>query len=196
MQVKTSSIITNPNPLSFNVPPPPPPLPPPPSLAFMAHIPLKELNTVADELINNYNVDRYMVTAELLPYEHMHFYVEFTNKDYERFRDNILKRKYKLHGIAGKKGSDRDGKPREYGRITKPLRDKTLYLSYIMKESVYCQTNSFLCDWSNCSTNIPQEELELIPRWEFKKIPGYEYSDYLKEAQKTDFIKDLAQYYN
>jgi len=141
----------------------------------MAHIPISELKQVEKDL-QNYNISKYLITAESKPYEHLHYYVEFTEKQYERYRDNILKRKYKLRGKATK------GKPRQFGKITKALESPTTYLSYILK------------DKGPLATNMTKEYLASIPPWEYNYIPGHEFKDYVNKKDKKDFIEEIQKY--
>jgi hypothetical protein len=144
-------------------------------VAFMAHIPLSQLETVETD-IKKYTKNKYLITAESKPYEHLHYYVEFSNNDYERYRDNILKRKYKLIGRAT------ENQCRQYGKISQ-VRDKTRYMSYILKQK------------GPLVTNLTKDYLVSIPPWTEKIIPGYKYSDYLKKKDRENFIEEIKKYY-
>jgi hypothetical protein len=75
-------------------------------LAFMAHIAHSEVETMEQELLNY----KYIIGLETSEYEHMHFFVKMTIKQYSAFAQRIFRKKYKLLGRATK------GCPRQYGR--------------------------------------------------------------------------------
>ena len=75
-------------------------------LAFMAHIVHSEVETIEQEL----QCYKYIIGLETSEYEHYHFYVKMTIKQYSAFAQRIFRNKYKLRGRATK------GCPRQYGR--------------------------------------------------------------------------------
>lgn len=75
-------------------------------LAFMAHIAHSEVETIEQEL----QCYKYIIGLETSEYEHMHFYVNMSIKQYSAFAQRIFRKKYNLLGRATK------GCPRQYGR--------------------------------------------------------------------------------
>ena len=144
-------------------------------IAFMSHIPTSQL-TMVNELLKKYAIGKYLITAESNPYEHLHFYVETTEDRYNKFRDTVLRKKYKLSGKAT------EGKARQYGKI-KILNDKQRYLSYIRKDN------------GKYATNMTMTEIDSIPTWTQKIIPGYKYTDYVKEQDRETFVDLLRTEY-
>lgn len=59
--------------------------------------------------------------------QHFHVCCNMTDKQYDSFRNTILKNHYKLRGQA------KDGKPRQYGSV-RNVRDKTKMLQYTVKD--------------------------------------------------------------
>ena len=144
-------------------------------VAFMAHIPTSQLTKV-HEVIKQYATGKYLITAESKPYEHMHYYVEMPEQRYLNYRDNVFRKQYKLSGRATAE------KPRQYGKI-KILNDRERYLSYIMKEK------------GPYVTNMTQEELDAIPEWTQKIIPGYKFKDYIQKQDNETFVELLKKEY-
>ena len=141
----------------------------------MAHIPTSKLAEV-HQVIKQYALGKYLITAESKPYEHMHYYVEMTEQRYENYRDKVFRSQYKLSGRATK------DKPRQYGKV-KILNDRERYLSYIMKEK------------GPYVTNMTQEELDAIPEWKQKIIPGYKFKDYVQKQDNETFVELLKKEY-
>ena len=59
--------------------------------------------------------------------QHFHIAADMTDKQYDSFRNTILKNKYQLRGKASK------GLPRQYG-VVKNVRNETRFLSYTCKD--------------------------------------------------------------
>lgn len=105
-------------------------------LCFMAHIKHKEKEYIKEQLSGF----KYLFGMETSDYEHFHFLVEMSDKEYHAFSKRVFKDKYKLRGRATK------GAPRQYGKETK-IRDIQKIARYTCKDK-------------NVETNIPEEELE------------------------------------
>lgn len=86
--------------------------------------------------------------------EHFHVAADMSDKQYDSFRNTILKKKYNLRGKATK------DKPRQYG-IVKDVRDETKFLHYTVK-----------------SQNIIYRNIDL------KTIQDYISKSYIKEEKK------------
>jgi hypothetical protein len=105
---------------------------------FMAHINHSEKTYLMEQLTPY----KYLFGMEYEGYEHIHFLVEMSDKDYHSFSKRVFKDKYKLRGRATK------GAPRQYGK-EKKIRD-------IQKVARYT------CKDKNVHTNIDESELEDI----------------------------------
>jgi hypothetical protein len=75
-------------------------------MAFMCHLAHSHIDTIQDEL----SKFKYIIGLEKTDYEHYHFYVKMTEKDYYNFAMRVFRKKYKLRGRATK------GAPRQYGK--------------------------------------------------------------------------------
>ena len=107
-------------------------------MCFMAHIPHTEKEYIKEQLSSF----KYLFGMETSEYEHYHFLVEMTDKEYHSFSKRVFKDKYKLRGRAIK------GSPRQYGKEKK--------INDIQKVARYT------CKDKNVETNILEEELEDI----------------------------------
>lgn len=104
------------------------------SVMFMAHIPLTDISNVVSTLLEYPSVKRYMVCGEDKPYEHIHFLVEMSSKDYSAYAKRMFIDKYKLRGRAGRQGTADEGKPRQYGKVKK-IEDIYGAMCYTLKEN-------------------------------------------------------------
>ena len=105
-------------------------------ICFMAHISHKECETLCKDLAPY----KYLFGMETSDYEHYHFLVEMSDKQYHAFSKKIFKDRYKLRGRAIK------GSPRQYG--------KENHIRDIQKIARYS------CKDKNVRTNLTEEELD------------------------------------
>lgn len=108
----------------------------------MAHIPLSEFNYL-EEIIQEYNVVKYLIAYESTPYEHYHFVIEYKDdpdKNYHNFCKRVFKDKYKLRGQAKK------NQPRQYGCLKK-VENLERMCAYTIKEG-------------NFKTNMDQQDID------------------------------------
>jgi len=105
---------------------------------FMAHINHSEKMYLMEQL----TTFKYLFGMEYSGYEHFHFLVEMSDKEYHSFSKRVFKDKYQLRGRATK------GAPRQYGKERK-IRD-------IQKVARYT------CKDKNVETNMTEAELEDI----------------------------------
>lgn len=120
-------------------------------VAFMAHIAETEFDTI-EEILKEYNPQRYIIALEKEPYNHYHFMVQIENpeKFYTKYRKRVFIDKYKLRGQAKKELC------RQYGKV-KDIEDLEKMASYTIKNEdfrVY---------------NIEQEELDNLIDKAFNK---------------------------
>lgn len=107
-------------------------------LCFMAHIKHDDKEYIKEQLKDF----KYLFGMETCEYEHYHFLVEMSDKNYHAFAKRVFKDKYQLRGRAI------SGAPRQYGKVSH-IRDIQKIARYTCKDK-------------NIITNIGEEELEAI----------------------------------
>lgn len=107
-------------------------------LCFMAHIPHSECGNIIKYL----DAYKYIFGMETSDYEHFHFLVKMTEKEYYNFSKRVFKDKYKLRGRAT------NGAPRQYGKL-KQINDIQKIARYTCKDK-------------NVRTNLTDLELDDI----------------------------------
>lgn len=115
-------------------------------LAFMAHIPHSESETIEQELCNH----KYIIGLETSEYEHYHFYVKMTVKEYSALAQRIFRKKYKLQGRATK------GCPRQYGRMHN-----------IKSQEKIAQ---YTCKDKNVRSNMTKEEIDEVLGMDLEEV--------------------------
>ena len=130
---------------------------------FMAHINHSE----KDYLMEQLTPFKYLFGLEDAGYEHIHFLVEMSDKDYHSFSKRVFKDKYQLRGRATK------GAPRQYGK-EKKIRD-------IQKVARYT------CKDKNVITNIDEAELEDILGQKLEECEN-------TKSESMDNIKKCCQF--
>lgn len=124
----------------------------------MAHIPHRmidketnqEIKTInyLEEILLQYEIGDYLIGQENEGYEHFHFVVQMTEKDYHKYAKRVFKDRFNLHGRWVR---DPDGTthPRQYGKLKK-IHDITKMKAYTLKDG-------------NFKTNMPINKInELI----------------------------------
>lgn len=94
----------------------------------MAHLSLEKFDEL-EERIKLFDTE-YLIAYENAKYEHYHFIVKITDKEYHNFCQEYFKKKYKLCGRAVK------GQPRQYGK-EKQIKDLDRSLIYTLKDGNY-----------------------------------------------------------
>lgn len=107
-------------------------------LCFMAHIKHSDKEYIKEQLKDF----KYLFGMETCEYEHYHFLVEMSDKNYHAFAKRVFKDKYGLRGRAI------SGAPRQYGKVSQ-IRDIQKIARYTCKDK-------------NIITNIGEEELDAI----------------------------------
>ncbi|AXQ65312.1 MAG: hypothetical protein [Circular genetic element sp.] len=98
-------------------------------IAFMCHT-THEMYDYLEDTLQEYDIGTYFIGYEPQPYEHFHFLVQMTEKDYGRYRKRVFIDKLKLRGKAG------DGIARQYGKVSK-IEDLEKLKSYTVKEGQF-----------------------------------------------------------
>jgi len=131
---------------------------------FMAHIHEDQFD-ILEDIIKSYET-KYLIALEVEPFNHYHFIAYLSDAEYHKFCKNVFIDTYKLRGRAGRKGTPDQGKPKQYGKVRKTIRDEELATAYTLKMGNY-RTNMDQKTIDNClkksyektSQNIEQEKL-------------------------------------
>lgn len=120
-------------------------------IAFMAHLDRGYFDDI-QQILDDYNPQRYIIAYENEPYEHFHFLVQIEDPAtfYTRFRKRVFIDKYGLRGQAKK------DLPRQYGKV-KDIEDLNKMASYT------CKNEDFRV------YNIEQQEIDEILDNSFNK---------------------------
>lgn len=130
-------------------------------LAFMAHIAHSEVETIQQEL-QQY---KYIIGLETSEYEHYHFYVKMSVKQYSAFAQRIFRKKYALQGRATK------GCPRQYGR-THDIKSQQKMATYTCKDK-------------NVRSNMTESEIEEVLGMKLEEV---------KNTKKKSKYDEMEQY--
>lgn len=134
---------------------------------FMAHIHENQFD-VLEDIIKSYET-KYLIALEVEPYHHYHFIAYLSDEEYHKLSKNLFIDKYKLRGRAIK------GKPRQYGKVKKTIKDEELAIAYTLKDGNY-------------RTNMDQKTIETC----LKK--SYEKTSKNLEVEKLFQYLDLKNY--
>lgn len=118
--------------------------------AFMCHLPLTEIDNLVDAILSYDPDGKYLITHEFADYSHFHVLCDFDDEQWIKFRNTILRNRYKLRGQAKKDA------PSQYGKI-KTIKDIENLLTYMVK------------DKGEKRTNVPEESLQEYIDKSFKK---------------------------
>lgn len=142
-------------------------------LAFYADIPHEYISWVIDDLESFYKGPKqYLIGLEYAEgREHMHFVLQFNDKEYTAYVKRVLKGKYKLSGRRNKKGHTG-----QFGKVSK-IRDFEAMCSYTLKDLDY-------------RTNFPVEFIEKVKTKSYPKPD--QARDLLDECM--EFLNSLPQY--
>lgn len=139
-------------------------------IAFMAHLPHKHGDSpmieYLEEIIQEYDIGGFIIGEEHEPYNHYHFTVEMSAKDYHKFSARIFKKQYNLRGKATK------GLPRQYGKVQK-IDNIERMKAYTLKEGVF-------------KTNLNIKEIEKLQAVAHEKEIDTEFEH--KICRKLKFI--------
>lgn len=116
----------------------------------MCHLPLTEIDNLADSILSYDPEGKYLITHEVADYSHFHVLCDFDDEQWILFRNTILRNRYKLRGQAKK------DLPSQYGKI-KTIKDVEKLLTYMLK------------DKGDKRTNVPDNELDEYIKKSFKK---------------------------
>lgn len=116
-------------------------------IACMFHIHKEEFDSIESTLLD-YDIQGYLIGFEETPYHHYHLLFQGTDTIYNAFSKRLIE-KYNLRGSA------KQGKSRQYGRISK-IKDLEKLKSYTVKDG-------------DIRTNLSQEEVTKIIEDSFKK---------------------------
>jgi hypothetical protein len=136
-------------------------------MAFMAHIPHADADEIRQDLERLET--KYILGLEVSSYEHIHFLVLMTEREYTNIRKRLFIDKYKLRGRAEK------GKPREYGK-EKEIRDLEKYTKYCLKDQKYL-------------TNMTKDEIEEIIKMKIDDVKNTKSKNANSETLKDELIK-------
>lgn len=129
-------------------------------MAFMGHIAHSEVETIEQEL-KDY---KYIIGLETVDYEHLHFYVKMTVKQYSAFAQRIFRKKYTLQGRATK------GTPRQYGRMHN-IKSHEKMARYTCKDQ-------------NVKTNLTSEELKAVLGMNLEEVKNTKKKSKYEEMEK------------
>lgn len=139
-------------------------------MAFMAHIPHADADEIRQDLERLET--KYILGLEVSSYEHIHFLVLMTEREYANIRKRLFIDKYKLRGRAVK------GKPRQYGK-EKEIRDLEKYTKYCLKDQKYL-------------TNMEKDEIEEIIKMKIDDVKNTK----SKNANSVELKDELIKYCN
>ena len=140
--------------------------------AFMAHIPHADADEIRQDLERLET--KYILGLEVSSYEHIHFLVLMTEREYANIRKRLFIDKYKLRGRAVK------GKPRQYGK-EKEIRDLEKYTKYCLKDQKYM-------------TNMEKDEIEEIIRMKIDDVKNTKSKNANSETLKDELIKYVEEH--
>lgn len=136
-------------------------------MAFMAHIPHADADEIRQDLERLET--KYILGLEMSSYEHIHFLVLMTEREYTNIRKRLFIDKYKLRGRAVK------GKPRQYGK-EKEIRDLEKYTKYCLKDQKYL-------------TNMEKSEIEEIIKMKIDDVKNTKSKNANSDVIKDELIK-------
>ena len=139
-------------------------------MAFMAHIPHADADEIRQDLDDLET--KYILGLEVSSYEHIHFLVLMTEREYANIRKRLFIDKYKLRGRAVK------GKPRQYGK-EKEIRDIEKYAKYCLKDQKFL-------------TNMEKSEIEEIIKMKIHDVKNTKG----KNANSVELKDELILYCN
>ena len=144
--------------------------------AFMAHIPETSWKDVVSHLTARFPDRKYLVVGEKKPYDHMHFLIEMTKKEYRNYVNSVFRQKYQLRGKVTKI----DGKNycKQYGKI-KEIRDVERLQAYMIKDNL---------DYGKYTwTNLSKDKLKLLKETiSHSKDPEKPYKKYIRYLKAND----------
>ncbi len=141
-------------------------------MAFMAHIPHADADEIRQDLERLET--KYILGLEVSSYEHIHFLVLMTEREYANIRKRLFIDKYKLRGRAVK------GLPRQYGK-EKEIRDLEKYTRYCLKDQKYL-------------TNMGKDEIEEIIRMKIDDVKNTKSKNANSETLKDELIKYVEEH--
>jgi hypothetical protein len=145
--------------------------------AFFCALHHKEFDEILDYW-KEYNIGYYIIAMEVSAHshketagEHFHFCAEMSDVTYHAFCKRVFKDRYKLSGQA------RNGKPKQYGKVTE-IKDITRMKAYCIKDD-------------NFYSNLPTEEIEKLREISFSKIETK-----TKKDKQPSWTQEVVNYLN
>lgn len=136
--------------------------------AFMAHIAHSEAKDIEADLGRLQT--KYIMGLEKEKYEHFHFLVLMTKREYTAFAKRLFIDKYKLRGRAVK------DKPRQYGK-EKAIRNLEKYTKYCIKDQ-------------NFRSNMSHEEIEMIIKDKIENVRNTKDRTYQLKELLLEYLDD------
>ncbi len=144
-----------------------------PFIMFMAHIAHSEFDYLENE-INKLEAE-YVISAEVETYEHFHFLVRMSDKQYHAFSKRVFKDKYALRGRAIK------GQPKQYGKKQATIESLKDALAYTIKDKNY-------------RSNMSKERIEYILEKKIEEVKNNKNKDASK-LLKENALKYVEQHW-
>lgn len=141
--------------------------------AFMAHIAHSEAKDIEADLGRLQT--KYIMGLEKDKYEHFHFLVLMTKREYTAFAKRLFIDKYKLRGRAVK------DKPRQYGK-EKEIRNLEKYTKYCIKDQ-------------NFRSNMSHEEIEMIIKDKIENVRNTKSDPMRFKNLLLDYLNDHVTKY-
>lgn len=145
--------------------------------AFMAHINEVNWPNVVAKIRAKFKDRDMLIVGERTPYEHMHFYIKMSDREYRNLANSLFKQKYGLRGRAVK------DKARQYGKLKK-IRDKEKLLAYMLKDGIQYNKNVW--------TNMVKDMLEKLHRDMSYKKEDKGYLKFINYLKTNDISQQLS----
>lgn len=136
--------------------------------AFMAHIAHSEAKDIEADLGRLQT--KYIMGLETDKYEHFHFLVLMSKREYTALAKRLFIDKYKLRGRAVK------DKPRQYGK-EKAIRNLEKYTKYCIKDQ-------------NFRSNMSHEEIEMIIKDKIENVKNTKDKTYQLKELLLEYLND------
>lgn len=142
-------------------------------IAFMCHLAHTEFENLIQE-VEKLEAP-YIVSAEVGNYEHFHFLVKITERQYNTFVTRVFYKKYRLRGKA------MNGLPRQYGKV-KEVNDLSKMMAYTIKDK-------------NFRTNMKTEDIEHILKKKITEVINSKKETREIKEKMIDFVNDRMPNY-
>lgn len=143
-------------------------------IMFMAHIAHDEFDYLENEIMKL--EAEYVISAEVETYEHFHFLVRMSDKQYHAFSKRVFKDKYALRGRAIK------GQPKQYGKKKDDIKNLKDALAYSIKDK-------------NFRSNMTKQRIEYILEKKIEDVKNNKNKDNSQQL-KDDLLKYMNEITN